>query len=282
LQAVTESADRLAVVRVLRAAFEGFAHARGAEAAAAMAYYALLSLFPLLLALVAAASFVLDREQALQQAVSLLTEAIPVSQRLVEENLRQVISLRGPIGLLGLAGTLWSASGFFTVLSRAVSRAWPGAEQRGFLRGRLVALAMVALLLLLLVISLLSAPIVGLLGQYQVPLWGGTAVYATPLWAVLSRAVPWLSTFLLFVALYHWVPNTRTDWRGTLWSAAVATTAWQLAAWGFGLYLSSGLARYQLVYGSLGTVVVMLIWIYLSSWIITFGAHLGAAIAGET
>jgi len=281
LRALYEGADRVGgdTLWVVRTAAGSFAAARGAEAAAAMAFYALFSLFPLLLALVAGASLFLDREQVLQQAVILVAEVIPVSQDLVEQNLRQIVALRGPVGLISLAGALWSGSGFFTVLSGHVNRAWPGAAKRGFVRSRLVALAMFGVLFFLLVLSLLSRPIISLLAQFQVPLGDGATVYETPLWAVVSRAVPWVSTFALLVTLYHLVPNTRTPWRATHLSAAAATVASQAAAWGFAAFLRSGLAHYQTVYGGLGAVAILLFWIYLSSWIITFGAHLGAAIA---
>jgi len=78
--------------------------------------------------------------------------------------------------------------------------------------------------------------------------------------------------------MYRWLPNARVPWEGALWGAAVATGLWQLAGSGFLWYLGSGLARYELVYGSIGAVVVLLLWIYLAGWVTLAGAHLSAAI----
>jgi membrane protein len=90
--------------------------------------------------------------------------------------------------------------------------------------------------------------------------------------------VPWLLTFLLILALYRWVPNTRVRTFEAFWGALPAAVATQATTAGFTWYLSSGLASYQFVYGPLGAVVALMVWIYLNSLIILFGAHLSAAI----
>ena len=101
----------------------------------------------------------------------------------------------------------------------------------------------------------------------------------TPLWAVLSSVVLRLFTFLALVGLYLWVPNTTVRWRDAFWGALVATLAGEIATKAFTWYLSSGFVQYELVYGSLATIVALMLWIYIGSLIILFGAHLSAAIA---
>jgi membrane protein len=267
------------VPRILGRTFESFSEARGSEAAAGLSYYALFSLFPLTLSLVAIGSFVLERQQAVQQTIRLITQAIPVSQSLIVDNVQQVLDLRGTLGLIGLIGTLWSATGFFTILTGNVNRAWPSATERGFWARRLVALAMIAVLFGLLVVSLLSTTALNVLSGLQVPLFDSATIYDTPLWPIISTSVPWLFSFVLFVALYRWVPNTRVPRRAALLPALIVSAVWQVGASIFSWYVSSGLAPYQVIYGSLGTIIALIFWIYLSSWLILFGAHLGAAIA---
>jgi len=80
------------------------------------------------------------------------------------------------------------------------------------------------------------------------------------------------------VSLYRWIPNTEVKWSQAFWGALVATLGWEIATQTFTWYLTSGMARYQLVYGSLGTVVALMFWIYLSSLITFYGAHLSAAV----
>jgi membrane protein len=267
------------VPQILRHTFEGFGEARGSEAAAGMAYYALFSLFPLTLALVALGSFGLERQQAIEQTINLITQAIPVSQSLIVENVDQVLDLRGPLGLVGLVGTLWSASGFFTILAGNVNRAWPGATERSFLARRLVALGMIAMLFGLLIVSLFLTTALNVLSQLEIPLWDSGSIYDTVLSPSMSTLVPWLLTLLLFVALYRWVPNTKVPGPAAFWPALVVASVWQIGASVFSWYVGSGLASYQVVYGSLSTIIALMFWIYLSSWLILLGAQLSAAIA---
>ena len=274
-------ANRLSggVLGIMRDTVRSFSEARGSEAAASMAYYTLFSLFPLLLALVAAGSYLLDRQQVFQQVVDLVSNAFPISQNLIEENLRQVLRLRGAVGLVGLVVAIWSASGVFTILTRNINRAWTHAEPRGFLQSRLVALGMVGSLAVLLVMSLLLSTALNVLSRSHVPLVDFQSLYGTAVWTALSNVVPWLLIFILFLALYRWVPNEEVPWKAAFWAALVVALAWEIVANVFAWYVSSGLAKYRVVYGSLGTVVALMFWIYLSSWLILFGAHLSAAVA---
>jgi membrane protein len=131
---------------------------------------------------------------------------------------------------------------------------------------------------------LLSSTILNVLSRFRVPLVDIESLYGTPVWTVISDLLPLFFIFFLFLALYRWVPSAEVKWSAALWAALVVAVAWELAADAFAWYVGSGLARYRIVYGSLGAVVALMFWIYLSSWIIIFGAHLGAAIvrrAGE-
>lgn len=87
--------------------------------------------------------------------------------------------------------------------------------------------------------------------------------------------------FLLFTALYRWVPSVDVRWKANLGGALFASIAWKVATGGFNWYLRSGLGRYKLVYGSLGAIVALLFLIFIISLITLFGAHLCAAIDQE-
>lgn len=244
-----------------------------------MAYYAIFSLFPLLLILVAAGSLILESDRPSQRVIAAIEGAIPVSQEFIQRNVQQVLELRGPVGVVGLAGLIWSASGVFTVLAETINRAWEEAEPRSLLESRLVGLGIVAGLAVLLVLALLSTTLFNLLPMLQIPLGGGIAIYQTPLWTVAAQLIPILTATLVFGFLYRRVPNTEVPRSAAFGAGLAAALAWRLVTSAFTWYLGSGLARYQLVYGSIGTVVALMFWIYLSSWITVFGAHLSASIA---
>jgi membrane protein len=292
LRAIYNRVNQLSggLLDVIKQAFQSFGRARAAEAAASMAYYVLFSLFPLLLALVAGAAIFLEREQGQvqQRIVDVLTEVIPVSPGVIERNFQEVLRARGTIGTIGLIGLIWSASGVFTTLALNINRAWPETEPRGLLQGRLLALAIVGVLFLLLILSLLSATVISWLPRVFKPLGHLRSLTDTRLWALASSLVPWVFTFFMFLALYRWMPNRSVPWAAAAWGALTGAILWEAAKRAFSWYVSSGLVQFELVYGSLGAIVALMFWIYLTSWITLFGAHLSAAIgthnteSGET
>jgi membrane protein len=262
---------------VFRRAIARMDKVRVAEAAAAMAYYAIFSLFPLLLALISAGSFVMQDQDALRQVVDFVSNAIPVSRDLIETNIQSVLQLRGPVGIIGLLGLAWSGSGFFTALALHVSRAWPAARPHGFLRRRLVAFAMVGSLALLLLLSVIAGAVLQVVSCEQAAALGiPLGLCESVLWAASARLAPWMLTFMAFLALYRWTPRADVPWRAAALGALVSSILWQAATFGFTLYLNRW-AGYELVYGSLGAVVALLFWMYLSNMIVLFGAHLSAA-----
>ncbi len=252
-----------------------FVGSRAPEAAASLAYYAFFSLFPFLVVLVAAASFFLEDATAQQRLLNFVTQTFPVSQQIIQNNIERVLELRGTVGIVAIIGLLWSATGFFNTLALNINRAWATADERSFLGRRSIALAIVVILF---IISAASTLAIDLLPRLQIPLLGGTALYETALWKILAKLASFLFKVFMFFGLYRWIPNTVVKNLVALTGAVIAALLWDLVTSGFTWYFSSGLARYELVYGSLGTVVALLFWIYLSSLIALFGAYLTATI----
>ena len=266
------------VLRILHQSAKHFNAASGSHAAAGLAYYAFFSLFPLLLLMTSLTGVLLADDGAQQQALQLIHESLPVSPEVVERNLEQVLASRGTVRLIGAVTLLWSASGFFNTLAANINRAWNQAPDRGFLERRLVAFAMVSVLFVLLILSLLSFSLAKLLPTLEVPIAGGLEIYETFLWRLGARLLPGLVTFALFFALYRWVPTAEVHWSAAVWGGAITAFLWEATKIGITYYLESDLVNYEVVYGSLGAVVALLFWIYISATIALFGAHLTAAI----
>jgi membrane protein len=266
------------LLSVFRQAIDRFAEIRGPEASASLAYYALFSLFPLTFLLVAVLGFLLESEEAFRQTVMFIRTIFPFSGDLVERNLTEVTEARGAIGAIGFLGAVWSASGFFNTLARNINRAWPSVKLRGLVQSRLVALGMVGALVALLLLSLISTTLLNLLPAFLRIIGGNPAVFEAAQQLAIVRLAPAVFTLLMFTGLYRWVPNKIVRWRAVIAGAGAATVAWELAKSAFTLFLRSGLARYEIVYGSLGTLIVLMVWIYLSSLITLLGAHLVASL----
>lgn len=257
---------------------DSFSKARASQAAASMAYYAFFSLFPLLLVLIAIGSFFLASDRIYAKIMELIGDAFPVSQQLIYDTLQRVIAGRGPMGLIGILGLFWAASGVFTTLTHNINLAHTHARRRNFIQARLYGFGMIVALAIFFYMSFIVDATTNVLSTWRIPLISDISIYDTRLWAWISNYIPWLFTFGLFIILYRWAPTVRSAWRAVFWSAAFAATGWKLATDIFSWYLIQGLVRYELVYGSLGTVVALLFLIYVIGLIILFGAHLCAAI----
>jgi membrane protein len=267
------------VLGVIRETIERFGDKDGSQWAASLAYYIFFALFPLLLVLVSAATYIfnLGTQDAAQEAVQVITEAIPIAEDLVAENLEEVVELRGTLTFVGIIGLLWSASNAFAVLSHSINAALETTEPRGFVKQRLVALAMTIGLVTLLLLSLLFSTLLDIVAGLE--LFGlELAFMGGVLGIVISRLVPLAISLIVFIVLYRWLPTRDIPWKAVLWGAGFAAVAWELAKSLFTWYIQSGLPNYGVVYGSLSSVVILLFWIYVSSNIVLLGAHLVGAI----
>lgn len=267
---------------VMSDAVRRFGDVRAGEAAASIAFYAIFALFPSLLALIIGGSFILESERVQRRVLELVVEFFPVAQRLIERNIRGVLDLRRSVGLAAFIGLAWSATGALTILGRNVNRAWTEASPRNFFQDRLVALGMVGGMAALLVIASILNATLDVLSHLDTPVVGELSANGMALGAGLLSIMQRLLVFFVLLCLYRWTPNTQVRWSEAFWGALAATPAGEIATNGFAWYLSSGIVRYELVYGSLGAIVALMLWIYIGVLIVLFGAHVSAAIARRT
>jgi YihY family inner membrane protein len=247
---------------------------RVAEAAASMAYYGFFSLFPLLLVVVVVVSTVLENSLTEDQVLEVLLQAFPFSNELIEENIQQVLDARSSAGIISLVGLAWSALGAFTVLVRNINRAWPNTKERNVLLQRLIAMAILAVMIGGLIFMFVFNTITSFLPQ---------DINDVAEKASNSQAFPFLLIefllFATFLVFYYWLPRTKVRWSEAAIGSLVGSIGISVVTTVFTWFLQSGLSNYNLVYGSLGAIVALLFWIYLMSFIIFAGAHLSAAIA---
>ena len=267
-----------AAAQVLVTAFHRLGHERAFEAAASMSFFAVFAMFPLLLLLVAVIGGALSTPEAQERFLDAVLRLLPVSRELVRQNVLAVLRSRGGVGGIGAIALLWAASGAFGALVRNLNRAWPCAKHRNLWRERLVSLAMIGVLAVLAVLFLLAKALVALPGSWQ----AAQRVTLSLIELVPSQAALLALMFIVLTVLYRWLPRTVVLWREALAGAAACS----LALWGatalFTRFLTSGLVRYNLVYGSLGTLIALFSWVYIVCALLLCGAHLAAAIAINT
>lgn len=265
------------ILGIIRQSFQRFTKERGAEAAASLAYYAFFSIFPMLLVFIVIGSFFVDRSVVQAQLLDMLQGVIPGAKEVVIENIDRVLELRSAVTFIALLSLVWSATSVFNILAININRAFPKGGSLNFLKGRLMGFLMFLGLGLLMLLSFASSTVIGLIPSIDIPL-NGKALHETFVWRILSLSIPVLINMLLFWAIYQWVPTASISRRASLIGGLITGVAWLLLNRVFTWYLSSGLSKYRLVYGSLGTVVALLFWIYLTGIIVLLGAHLTASI----
>ncbi len=269
------------IYNIFRVSAKSFQQEGGTRGAAGMAYYTLFSLFPLLIVMVTAGSYFIDDSQNSSRVAQLVISVIPVGQDLVERNIERILVLRNSIGILGLIGLLWSGSNAFSMMVHNITSAWPVDERRTFFQKRLFGLAMVIIMILGLFVLTLSSTILNVLVKYQEAVPSLELLFNNWLGEFGTKIFYWVLPFLFFYSLYRIIPMGRVPIKAAGFSALVITGIWRLASTAFQWYLGSGFARYEVIFGSLSAIAILLLWIYISSVILFFGAHLCAASAGK-
>jgi membrane protein len=252
--------------------------------AAALTYYGLLSLFPGLIALVSIVGLAGDPKGATETITEIVTAIGPQSAaQTFAGPIESVASDRGTAGLafvLGLALALWSASGYVGAFIRASNVIYETREGRPFWKLRplqiAITLTMVLLGVMLVVGLVLTGPVVDAVAE---PLGVGST--AVTLWNI-AKWPAMAAVFVLMVGvLYYASPNAKI--RGFRWvtpGSLVAIVAWAIASAGFALYVAN-FGSYDKAYGTLGGLVVLLVWLWISNVAILFGHELNAELERE-
>jgi membrane protein len=264
-------------IRVLRGTLAEFRADNLTDWAAALTYYGLLALFPALIALVSILGLVGEPETTTRKVTEVITAIGPDSAaETFAGPVESIASSRGTAGLafvLGLAVAIWSASGYVGAFIRASNVIYETDEGRPFWKLRplqiAITLVMVVLAALLAVGLVLSGPVVdAIAGPFGI---GPTAV---TLWGILK----WPAMALVFIGmvsvLYYTSPDAEL--RGFRWvtpGSLVAIVAWALASAGFAVYVAN-FGSYDKTYGTLGGLVALLVWLWITNLAILFGAEL--------
>lgn len=243
-----------------------------------LAFMLLLTLFPFLVFLVALAGFIGNTEAG-TVIVAFIFENMPENVAVVFEGpiLEVLQELRGGLLTLSVAGALWTAASALEGARAGVERAFAEQSPAPFWRRRLESIALVVVggaLLVLGVTALLLAPVLWQDAASRLGFQNLPAMELGPYRTFLGV----FSVFVLLSALYAMLPAKRPPWRGIFPGAALTLVLWGLAVATFTLYLRN-FGAYGVTYGSLGGVVVAMVFFYLLGAIFLFGAELNAALA---
>lgn len=240
---------------------------------AQLAYFFLLSLFPLLIFIFTLLPYLpIPYPDILG---SIREFAPPQTMDLIEKNVNHVMNNRnGGLLSFGVIGTIWSASNGIHALVRAFNKAYDVQESRSFIVARGTAILLTLGMIVVFIVAVLL-PIFGReIGMFLFSYLGFKMEFLR-IWEMLRLVVSALILFLIFTGLYWIAPNVKLRCKSAFPGAGFATVGWILSSYGLSLYVSK-FNNFSLTYGSIGAIIVLLIWLYISGFIIIIGGEINA------
>lgn len=241
--------------------------------AAQQAYYYMLAIFPMLILLVAIVPYLNINPQ---KAIDVVNQLLPQeSAQLIRENIIRLVSERnGGLLTFGIIGTIWSASNGMNAFIKAMNSAFDVKETRSFLKERLVSIMLTFGLIIAIVVALLL-PVFGnvLLDMVQ------SFVNIPDTFNIIFKIMRWIVAVVVIAAiltgLYRIAPNKEYPFKHVIPGAVFATVIWLLISLGFSFYVSN-FGNYSATYGSLGGVIVLMLWLFLTGLALVLGGEINA------
>jgi len=265
------------VFTLLKQTFNEWLQDKAPQLGAALAYYTVFSLAPLILILLAIVGVIFrdDPAGAWDKITQQMGYFLDPSALQVVQGIAQKASQPGKstiATIIGIALALFGATGVFGQLQDALNTIWgvkakPAQGIFGFLRARFLSFAMVAGICFLLLVSLAIEALLKGFSHYVQSMLPGGIVVAVSVYLIFDFAV----VVLLFAMIFKFLPDVRIQWRDVWIGAVMTAILFLIGKWLLGLYLGSGAAGSA--YGAASSLITLLLWIYYSSQILLFGAE---------
>ncbi len=267
-----------ALIAVLVDSFTSMFNNIPGQAAASIAYYFLFSIFPLALFIVIFLSYFLDFEYIQAELIRFVQEIIPGAEILITENLQSLLANRGSNSILASISLLWSGSGIISNLIFNVQRAYPETNRRGYFINRALAIIFIIIAIVLIAGLLVFSFVFNVsdaLAFFNIKLTRSIQIVIN---VFSSYVIPILFLYIAAFVLYYMVPTAKVDRGAARISALLFAVIWRVFTLLFSTYVLSPMNRYDLVYGSVTAIALLLLYIYFSAFIILYFAHLTSAI----
>lgn len=245
--------------------------------AAQLAYYFFLALFPALLFLVAIISFI-PVAGLMETITDTLARVAPseVITIINDQILKIAHEQNGGLLTLGMLGTIWSTSSGVNAIIDTLNQAYDIQESRPWWKVKLLALGLTVALAIFIVISF-ALIIAGPTLAEKVAVWFHLGPAFEWGWKILQWPIIFVLVSLAFAMIYYYAPDAEQDWIWITPGSVLATALWLLTSLGFKFYVSN-FASYNATYGTIGGVIVLMLWFYVSGLAVLFGAELNAEI----
>lgn len=243
--------------------------------AAQLAYFFLLSLFPLLIFVITLLPYLnLDEAQVFRFLENYAPEDVYI---LIEGTISDILGNRnGGLLSIGIIGTIWSASNGMNAIVKSLNRSYKLDETRPFFIVRGMSIVFTLLMILLFVVALVLPVFGQQIGTILFSYFGVEEGFVK-LWNSLRWTITPLVMLIVLIALYWIVPNQKLFLRSVLPGSAFATVGWIIVSLGFSYYVSN-FGSYSSTYGSIGGIIVLMLWLYISGIMLLVGGQINAVM----
>ncbi|MDS9473340.1 YihY/virulence factor BrkB family protein [Sporosarcina pasteurii] len=244
--------------------------------ASQLAFFFLLSLFPLLIFMITLLPY-LNLDQS--EIFLFIRDYAPVSvATLIEKTLGEILNNRnGGLLSFGILATIWSASKGMNALTKALNRSYFQEESRSFIIARGMSVVFTIMLIAVLVVALVLPVFGRQIGVFAFSYLGLEAGFLK-LWTSLRWVIPPILIYFVFSLIYWIVPNLKLHYKSVILGSAFSTIGWIVTTLGFSFYVGS-YGNYSTTYGSIGTIIVLMMWLYLSAIILMLGGQINAVMS---
>lgn len=242
---------------------------------AQLTYYLILAFFPFLIFLVAIINYTpLTSDQVLNDLISILPSD---TRRIVMEILSEILTTKSQTLLsIGMVATIWAASNGIMAIIRGLNKAYDAEETRSFWKIRGMSIIFTIAIIVMIILSFGSL----IFGE-----WIGMQLFRylnypdgfEPVWNIIKLIMPVVLGLLIFMFMYVAFPNRHLSYKAVIPGALFAAFGWIIISFLFSIYINN-FGNYSKVYGSIGGVIVLLIWLYISSIIMIVGGEINAAL----
>lgn len=240
--------------------------------AASVSYYTVLSLFPLILALTAITGWVVGSQSRQDELVGYIAGNLPGSEQFVRDSIEGITRLRAAVGVTAGLGLVWAASAVFGSITRVVNRAWDVPRNPPFHKNKPRQLLMALGVGFLFLLSISLSSFLQWASSMEILVQTLDDLIGVPIFPVLLRLLPLIISFGIFLAIYKFLPYTKTYWRYVWLGSALAALLFELGK-GLFLWYLENFAKFDQLYGNVTSIVVLMIWTYYCAIILVLGAE---------
>ena len=248
-------------------------NAGGVDLAASLAYFTVISIFPIMAILIMGIAILGDPETIRSWFVNTMVHYFPASRELIQEALVSLLSNYLAFGLIALIGILFGANGMFRAARRAINRVF-GIDRGNVIRATVTDMAVATLFGIMFLLSIFLTALlhtaIDFSQDFAVTAWSISNLIAILL-GLFAALLPIGVTALIFAIVYHQLPNTRVEWRDATFGALIAIVLFEVGKHVFFWFIAV-VSQGGTVYGPVASFIVLLMWAYIAGLIFLYGA----------